>query len=105
MSKDKSDEIHLHEEYKDNVMIIKTKTEHKFDYKLSIFATIFAIFIAATVIMAILYSRCLKSYLELGAGESSEAASKASPEVICKKKLFLKISQYSQENTCVGVSL
>ena len=25
-------------------------------------------------------------------------------EVFCKKKLFLKISQISQENTCVGVS-
>ena len=77
MSREKSEEIHLHEEYKDNVMIIKTKTEHKFDYKLSIFATIFAIFMAATVIMVVLYSRCLKSYLELGAGESSGAASKA----------------------------
>ena len=77
MSREKSEEIHLHEEYKDNVMIIKTKTEHKFDYKLSIFATIFAIFMAATVIMVVLYSRCLKSYLELGVGESSGAASKA----------------------------
>ena len=25
------------------------------------------------------------------------------PEVFCKKKVFLKISQISQENSCVGV--
>ena len=27
---------------------------------------------------------------------------KQPPEVVYKKKLFLKISQFSQENTCVG---
>ena len=26
-------------------------------------------------------------------------------EVFCEKKVFLKLSQISQENTCVGVSL
>ena len=43
---------------------------------------------------------------------SFEAAAKRKPyiiqkqptEVIYKKKLFLKISEYLQENTCVGVS-
>ena len=34
--------------------------------------------------------------------EKTKAATK---EVFCKKKLFLKISQYSQENTCIEVSL
>ena len=29
---------------------------------------------------------------------------KEPPEMFCKKKVFLKISQYSEENTCVGVS-
>ena len=29
---------------------------------------------------------------------------KQPPEVFCKKKVFLKILQESQENTCVGVS-
>ena len=29
---------------------------------------------------------------------------KEPPEMFCKKKVFLKISQYSDENTCVGVS-
>ena len=28
---------------------------------------------------------------------------KQPPEVLCKKRLFLKISQNLQENTCVGV--
>ena len=30
---------------------------------------------------------------------------KQQPEVICKKKVLLKISQILQETTCVGVSL
>ena len=34
---------------------------------------------------------------------SLETLQKQPPEVFYKK-LFLKISQYSQENTCVGVS-
>ena len=34
--------------------------------------------------------------------EKTKAATK---EVFYKKKLFLKISQYSQENTCIEVSL
>ena len=29
---------------------------------------------------------------------------KQPPEVFCLKKMFLKISQFSQENTCIGVS-
>ena len=29
---------------------------------------------------------------------------KVPPEVFCKKKMLSRISQYSQENTCVGVS-
>ena len=29
---------------------------------------------------------------------------KQAPEVFCKKEVFLKISQYSQKQTCAGVS-
>ena len=33
-----------------------------------------------------------------------KTARSSHPEVFCKKKLFLKISQNSQENTCARVS-
>ena len=37
-------------------------------------------------------------------GDSSRTIQKQPPEVVCKKKVFLEISQNSQENNCARVS-
>ena len=51
------------------------------------------------------FRTCLKSIMEILCKNSQGLLTSGSSDKRCSiKKLFLKISQYSQEATCVGVS-
>ena len=47
--------------------------------------------------------QCINKILKDPPNVKKEDHQKHSPEAFCKKKEFLKISQYSQKRTCFGV--